>query len=64
METVYNVGLITKPSRMLRLVLSQPLHSASPQRFSAPFKPLFASLSRLFQRPRSLRSLSKDYTRL
>ena len=26
-------------SRMLRLVLSQPLHSASPQRSSAPFKP-------------------------
>lgn len=48
---------------MLRLVLSQPLHSASPQRSSAPFNLLFLSVSDLFWSPRSLRSLSKEYTR-
>lgn len=41
-------GVITKPSRMLRLVLSEPLHSASPQRSSAPFNLLFPPVSDLF----------------
>lgn len=48
---------------MLRLVLSQPLHSASPQRSSAPFNLLFPLVSDLFGSPGSLRSLSKEYTR-